>query len=75
MFGVPDAADGEAVVAAVAVAGTGAQVEADELIALVGERLASYKRPRRSGFRARNPPPALGQGVAPRAEGALWTYV
>ncbi|HKS98593.1 MAG TPA: AMP-binding protein [Rugosimonospora sp.] len=44
VFGVPDATDGEAVVAAVAVA---RPVEPAELIALVGERLASYKRPRR----------------------------
>jgi acyl-CoA synthetase (AMP-forming)/AMP-acid ligase II len=50
VFGVPDAADGEAVVAAVELAGTGARVEAGELIALVGERLASYKRPRRIVF-------------------------
>jgi long-chain acyl-CoA synthetase len=50
VFGVPDAADGETVVAAVEVARTGAQVEADELIALVGQRLASYKRPSRIVF-------------------------
>jgi long-chain acyl-CoA synthetase len=42
VFGVPHAADGETVVAAVAVH---APVAADELIALVGGRLASYKRP------------------------------
>ena len=45
VFGVPDAANGEAVVAAVDRRAPGAQVEADELIDLVGERLASYKRP------------------------------
>jgi long-chain acyl-CoA synthetase len=44
VFGVPDAADGEAVVAAVA---TTVPVEPAELIALVGERLAGYKKPRR----------------------------
>jgi acyl-CoA synthetase (AMP-forming)/AMP-acid ligase II len=44
VFGVPDPADGEAVVAAVAAAGP---IEPAELIALVGDRLASYKRPRR----------------------------
>jgi long-chain acyl-CoA synthetase len=44
VFGVPDAADGEAVVAAVATSGP---VEPAELIAQVGERLASYKRPSR----------------------------
>ncbi|MFD3459586.1 class I adenylate-forming enzyme family protein [Nocardia fluminea] len=47
VFGVPDPADGEAIVAAVATAGS---VDADELIALVGTRLASYKRPRRVVF-------------------------
>jgi long-chain acyl-CoA synthetase len=41
VFGVPDGVDGEAVVAAVA---TRASVDAAELIARVGERLASYKR-------------------------------
>ncbi|MGK8505668.1 class I adenylate-forming enzyme family protein, partial [Nocardia asiatica] len=47
VFGVPDAADGEAVVAAVSGSAT---LTADELIALVGERLATYKRPRRVVF-------------------------
>ncbi|MFI9412463.1 class I adenylate-forming enzyme family protein [Nocardia gamkensis] len=47
VFGEPDAADGEAIVAAVACAES---VTADELIALVGERLARYKRPRRVVF-------------------------
>jgi long-chain acyl-CoA synthetase len=40
VFGVPDPANGEAVVAAVAATNVGAA----ELIALVGHRLASYKR-------------------------------
>ncbi len=43
VFGVPDDRDGEAVIAAVTARGT---VDPDELTALVGERLASYKRPR-----------------------------
>ncbi len=54
VFGVPDPADGEAVVAAVVAAAVGAAagggaapVDPAELIALVGDRLASYKRPRR----------------------------
>lgn len=47
VFGVPDATDGEAVVAAVRVS---RPVEAAELIELVGARLASYKRPRRVEF-------------------------
>jgi len=41
VFGVDDAADGEAVVAAVATHGP---VDPDELITLVAQRLASYKR-------------------------------
>ncbi|MGW0178715.1 class I adenylate-forming enzyme family protein [Nocardia sp. NPDC003345] len=41
VFGVPDGANGEAIVAAVA---TAAPVTAEELTALVGERLAGYKR-------------------------------
>ncbi|MFF0490103.1 class I adenylate-forming enzyme family protein [Nocardia sp. NPDC004068] len=47
VFGVPDAADGEAIVAAVAAA---EPVAAEELIDLVGARLATYKRPRRVVF-------------------------
>ncbi|HEX9831884.1 MAG TPA: AMP-binding protein [Mycobacterium sp.] len=47
VFGVPDAANGEAIVAAVK--GTGS-VDADELVALVGDRLASYKRPKQVIF-------------------------
>jgi acyl-CoA synthetase (AMP-forming)/AMP-acid ligase II len=44
VFGVPDARDGEAIIAAVAPAGP---VDPGELIALVADRLASYKRPSR----------------------------
>ncbi|WP_299560076.1 class I adenylate-forming enzyme family protein [uncultured Mycolicibacterium sp.] len=47
VFGVPDAADGEAVVAAVV---ADRPVPAEELVALVAARLASYKRPRRVVF-------------------------
>ncbi|MFK4105208.1 class I adenylate-forming enzyme family protein [Streptomyces sp. NPDC019531] len=47
VFGVPDAADGEAIVAAVS---TARPVAAGELIDLVGARLASYKRPSRVEF-------------------------
>lgn len=47
VFGEPHDTDGEAVVAAVA---TCAEVSAEELIDLVGSRLASYKRPRRVEF-------------------------
>ena len=44
VFGEPDPVDGEAIVAAVA---TSDSVDGDELIDLVAERLASYKRPSR----------------------------
>jgi long-chain acyl-CoA synthetase len=47
VFGVPDPADGEAVIAAVVPAIPDGPVDPAELIALVGDRLASYKRPRR----------------------------
>ncbi|MCI3274369.1 class I adenylate-forming enzyme family protein [Streptomyces cylindrosporus] len=47
VFGIPDGADGEAVIAAVQRA---APVEAEELIELIGSRLASYKRPRHIEF-------------------------
>lgn len=47
VFGVPHEADGEAVVAAVT---TSAPVPADELTALVADRLASYKRVREVMF-------------------------
>lgn len=47
VFGVPDGVNGEAVVAAVT---TGNPVNEQELIALVGERLSSYKRPSRVVF-------------------------
>ncbi|KAA9156220.1 acyl--CoA ligase [Amycolatopsis acidicola] len=47
VFGVPDTADGEAVIAAVAAA---RPIEAEKLTGLVGERLASYKRPREVVF-------------------------
>lgn len=44
VFGIPDEASGEAIAAAVTGDGP---VDPDELIALVGSRLASYKRPSR----------------------------
>lgn len=47
VFGVPDAADGEAVIAAVT---TSAPVSSEELVGLVGDRLARYKQPRRVVF-------------------------
>ncbi|MFV2179721.1 class I adenylate-forming enzyme family protein [Actinomadura sp. LOL_016] len=45
VFGVPDDADGEAIIAAVTPQGP--PPEPADLIAYVGERLAGYKRPRR----------------------------
>ena len=47
VFGIPDEIDGEAVIAAVA---TGKPVTEPDLIAGVGERLSSYKRPSRVVF-------------------------
>ena len=44
VFGIPDPANGEAVIAAVTL---DAAVDPAELIALVGDKLASYKRPSR----------------------------
>ncbi|MFI0350314.1 class I adenylate-forming enzyme family protein [Actinomadura sp. 9N407] len=52
VFGIPDPADGEAIVAAVATHGT---VDPADLVALVGDRLASYKKPRRVVFVAEIP--------------------
>jgi long-chain acyl-CoA synthetase len=73
VFGVPDAANGEAIVAAVKSCGP---VEADELIALVGDRLASYKRP--SGVVFVSEIPRLPSGKVLRRvlkEQRLWTSV
>src|SRR5690242_4891311 len=47
VFGIPDTANGEAIVAAVRSAGS---VVAEELVAFIGDRLASYKRPSRVVF-------------------------
>ncbi|GAB2659097.1 class I adenylate-forming enzyme family protein [Nocardia goodfellowii] len=52
VFGVPDAADGEAIVAAVS---TSVAIGRDELVDFVGTRLASYKRPRAVVFVPRIP--------------------
>ncbi|MFZ2174567.1 MAG: AMP-binding protein, partial [Rhodococcus sp. (in: high G+C Gram-positive bacteria)] len=50
VFGIPDRAAGEAVVAAVTKAAGEDDTDAAELMALVGARLASYKRPSRVVF-------------------------
>ena len=59
-FGVADAADGEAVVVAVE---RSADVDPAELIALVGDRLSSYKRPRSVIFVDKLPRLASGKLV------------
>ncbi len=72
VFGVPDAADGEAIVAAVK--GTGA-VDADELIALVADRLASYKRPKQVIFVDEIPRLPSGKVLRRVLKERLWTSV
>jgi acyl-CoA synthetase (AMP-forming)/AMP-acid ligase II len=72
VFGIPDAANGEAVVAAVKTCGP---VEADELIALVGDRLASYKRPNRVAFVDEIPRLPSGKVLRRVLKERLWTSV
>jgi long-chain acyl-CoA synthetase len=72
VFGVPDAANGEAVVAAVK---TSRRVEVDELIALVGDRLASYKRPNRVVFVDEIPRLPSGKVLRRVLKERLWTSV
>jgi acyl-CoA synthetase (AMP-forming)/AMP-acid ligase II len=72
VFGVPDAADGEAIVAAVTRSGA---VEAPELIALIGDRLASYKRPRRVVFVEEIPRLPSGKVLRRVLKERLWTSV
>jgi acyl-CoA synthetase (AMP-forming)/AMP-acid ligase II len=72
VFGVPDAANGEAVVAAVK---TCRPVEADELIALVGDRLASYKRPSRVVYVDEIPRLPSGKVLRRVLKERLWTSV
>ena len=67
VFGLPDQANGEAVVAAVTRSGP---VEADELIQLVADQLAYYKRPSRVVFVAEIPRLTFRKGIAPSAQGA-----
>jgi acyl-CoA synthetase (AMP-forming)/AMP-acid ligase II len=72
VFGVPDTANGEAIVVAVK---TCSPVEADELIALVADRLASYKRPSRVVFVAEIPRLPSGKVLRRVLKERLWTSV
>jgi long-chain acyl-CoA synthetase len=72
VFGVPDAADGEAIVAAVA---RSSAVEAGELIALIGDRLASYKRPSHVVFVEEIPRLPSGKVLRRVLKERLWTSV
>jgi acyl-CoA synthetase (AMP-forming)/AMP-acid ligase II len=72
VFGVPDHAHGEAVVAAVARC---APVEADELIQLVADRLASYKRPSQVVFVSEIPRLPSGKVLRRVLKERLWTSV
>lgn len=72
VFGVPDVASGEAVIAAVT---RSSAVEADELIGLVAERLASYKRPSRVVFVAEIPRLPSGKVLRRVLKEQQWTSV
>jgi long-chain acyl-CoA synthetase len=72
VFGVPDEAHGEAIVAAVARSGP---VEADELIQLVGNLLASYKKPSQVAFVPEIPRLPSGKVLRRVLKERLWTSV
>jgi long-chain acyl-CoA synthetase len=72
VFGVPDAVSGEAVVAAVKAC---QPVEAQELIALVADSLASYKRPSRVEFVAEIPRLPSGKVLRRVLKERVWTSV
>lgn len=72
VFGLPDPRDGESVVAAVA---TNAAVSDMELMDLVGERLASYKRPSRIVFVPEIPRLPSGKVLRRLLKERLWTSV
>ena len=72
VFGVPDTANGEAIVAAVK---TCSPVEADELIALVADRLASYKQPSRVVFVPEIPRLPSGKVLRRVLKERQWTSV
>ncbi len=72
VFGVPDTANGEAIVAAVKTRGP---IGADELVALVAERLASYKRPSRVVFVPEIPRLPSGKVLRRVLKERQWTSV
>jgi acyl-CoA synthetase (AMP-forming)/AMP-acid ligase II len=72
VFGLPDPQDGEAVVAAVT---TNASVSETELTDLVGDRLASYKRPSRVVFVPEIPRLPSGKVLRRVLKERLWTSV
>jgi long-chain acyl-CoA synthetase len=72
VFGVPDAANGESIVAAVKVRES---VEADDLVALVADRLASYKRPSRIVFVPEIPRLPSGKVLRRVLKERQWTSV
>jgi long-chain acyl-CoA synthetase len=72
VFGISDPVAGESVVAAVTRCGA---VESDELIALVADRLASYKRPSRVVFVPQIPRLPSGKVLRRVLKERLWTSV
>jgi acyl-CoA synthetase (AMP-forming)/AMP-acid ligase II len=70
VFGVPDPANGEAIVAAVSHCQA---VESAELISLVADRLASYKRPTRVVFVEEIPRLPSGKVLRRVLKERLWT--
>ena len=72
VFGIPDTANGEAIVAAVRSAGS---VVAEELVAFIGDRLASYKRPSRVVFVDEIPRLPSGKVLRRVLKERLWTSV
>ncbi|RAV08396.1 long-chain fatty acid--CoA ligase [Mycolicibacterium sp. GF69] len=72
VFGVPDANNGEAIVAAVKV---GRHVSSEELVSLVGDRLASYKRPSRVVIVPEIPRLPSGKVLRRVLKERLWTSV
>ncbi|OBF27527.1 AMP-dependent synthetase [Mycobacterium sp. ACS1612] len=72
VFGIPDAVNGEAIVAAVK---AHRPVEAEQLIGLVADRLASYKRPSRVVFVDEVPRLPSGKVLRRVLKERLWTSV